>query len=161
LIERALAAVPVEKLTAVCVVTQYDKAETLAKRFGFRCLRNDRPQDGLSRTVRLGTEALERECGAILYMVADQPLLLRASVARLLDFYAAHPEHIVGAAHDGKRGNPCVFPRKYFPELRALTGDVGGSAVIRAHEDDLRLFEVSEEELTDVDTREALEKLKG
>ena len=71
LIERALDAVPIEKLSAACVVTQYDEVEMLAMRHGFRCIRNDRPEDGLSRTVRLGTEALEGECDAILYLVSE------------------------------------------------------------------------------------------
>ncbi len=161
LIECALDAVPTDRLDAVCVVTQYDEVEALARHRGFLCVRNDRPEDGLSRTVRLGTEALAGECGAILYLVADQPLLRRESVAALLDFYRADPERIVGASHGGRRGNPCVFPGRFFPELCALTGDVGGSAVIRAHEGELLLFEIGEEELTDVDTREALRALKG
>lgn len=160
LIECALDAVPSDALAAVCVVTQYHEVEELAVRYGFRCIRNDRPEDGLSRTVRLGTEALEGGCDAILYLVSDQPLLRRESVDALLGFYRAHPDHIVGASHDGKRGNPCVFPAKYFPELRALTGDIGGSAVIRKHEDDLLLFEVDKQELTDVDTKEALNELR-
>ena len=159
LIERALDAVPIEKLSAACVVTQYDEVEMLAMRHGFRCIRNDRPEDGLSRTVRLGTEALEGECDAILYLVSDQPLLRRESIAALLAFYRAHPDHIVGASHGGKRGNPCVFPAKYFPALSALTGDVGGSAVIREHEDDLLLFEIDKEEPIDVDTPQALNAL--
>ncbi len=161
LIERALDAVPAEKLAAVCVVTQYDEVESLALRHGFRCVRNERPQDGLSRSVRLGTEALRSDCDAILYLVSDQPLLRRESVAALVDFGCAHPEHIVGASHDGKRGNPCVFPAKYFPELCALTGDVGGSAVIREHEDKLLLFDVNKEELLDVDTPQALASIRG
>ncbi|MBE7002993.1 MAG: nucleotidyltransferase family protein [Ruminococcaceae bacterium] len=161
LMERALEAVPAKALAAVCVVTQYDAAAALAERFGFRCVRNDRPEDGLSRTVRLGTEALCEECGAILYLVSDQPRLRRESVRALLDFYRAHPDRIVAASHDGRRGNPCVFPADYFPELRALTGDVGGSAVIRKHENALLLFEIGENELTDVDTKEALEKMKA
>ena len=159
LIEHAFAAVPADSITSVCVVTQYDEVEELAKRYGFQCVRNDRPEDGLSRTVRLGTEALSGTCSAILYLVSDQPLLRRESVAALIGCYRQHPDAIVGASHDGKRGNPCIFPKKYFPELCALTGDTGGSAVIRRHESDLLLFEVGEEELTDVDTKAILEKL--
>lgn len=160
LIARALDAVPADALDAVCVVTQYGEVEALAARHGFRCIRNDRPEDGLSRTVRLGTEALAGTCGAILYLVSDQPLLRRESVEALLAYYRAHPGRIVGASHGGTRGNPCVFPAQYFPELCALTGDVGGSAVIRAHEDELLLYEIGEDELTDVDTREALDALE-
>ena len=160
LIERALDAVPADRLAAVCVVTQYGEAEAEALRRGFRCVRNDRPGDGVSRTVRLGTEALAGICDAILYLVSDQPLLRRESVAALVDYYRKNPDRIVGAAHGGQRGNPCVFPAGYFPELCALTGDVGGGSVILAHADKLLLFEIGEEELADVDTKEALAALQ-
>ena len=160
LIEHALEAVPADKLAAVCVVTQYDEVETLAKRFGFRCLRNERPEWGLSYTIRLGTEALQNECGAIVYQVSDQPLLRRESVAALVAYYREHPDKIVGASHGGTRGNPCVFPEKYFPALCALTGDRGGRVIIREHEEDLLLYEIGKRELTDVDTKEALRDLE-
>ena len=60
---------------------------------------------------------------------------------------------------NGIRGNPCLFPARFFPELRALQGDCGGSAVIRRHEDALLLYEVPAGQLTDVDTRDALTAL--
>lgn len=156
LIERALDAVPAEKLAAVCVVTQYDEVEVLARRRGFLCRRNDHPERGISHTIRLGTEALRGRCRAIVYMVADQPLLRRESVSALVDFYRAKPECIAALAHDGARGNPCVFPERFFPELCALTGDTGGGAVIRKHPAALRLIETDARELTDVDAPEAL-----
>ena len=142
-------------LEAVPAVTQYDAAAALAEEFGFTVVRNDRPEDGLSRTVRLGTEAMAG-CGAILYQVADQPLLEQDTVRREIEYFRAHPDHIVGLAHNGVRGNPCIFPRKFFPELMALEGDVGGNVVIRAHPDALLLYETSAAELRDVDTVEAL-----
>lgn len=160
LLEHALDAVPSERLSAVCVVTQYDGAEALARHYGFRCVRNDRPEEGLSRSVRLGTEALSPVCRAIVYLVSDQPLLRRESVAALLDLSRAHPDRIVAASHGGVRGNPCVFPERFFPELRALTGDTGGSAVIRRHPGSLLLCEVDGRELLDVDTRAALDALR-
>ncbi|MCR5825620.1 MAG: nucleotidyltransferase family protein [Oscillospiraceae bacterium] len=159
LLARALDAVPVDALAAVCVVTQYDEAARLAQRRGFEVVRNERAQDGLSRSVRLGTQALQGRCDAIVFLVADQPLLRRASVAALLDFYRDNSAQIVAASHGAQRGNPCVFPRKYFAELCRLTGDVGGSAVIRAHAAELRLFELPARELRDVDTRAALDAL--
>ncbi|MBS6317344.1 MAG: NTP transferase domain-containing protein, partial [Firmicutes bacterium] len=95
-------------------------------------------------------------CGAILYQVADQPLLEQETVRRELEYFRTHPDHIVGLAHNGVRGNPCIFPRKFFPELMALEGDVGGNVVIRAHPDALLLYETSAAELRDVDTVETL-----
>ena len=159
LIRRALEAVPAEKLSAVLVVTQYDEVEASARRFGFACLRNEHPEWGVSHTIRLGVEALRAACDAILFQVADQPLLRRESVAAMIDDYLAHPERIEAMAHGGVRGNPVIFPADCFPALLSLTGDTGGSAVIRQQPERLRLFEVDAAELLDVDTPEALNAL--
>ena len=88
LLRRALEAVPREEFACVTVVTQYDGAAALAEEFGFAVVRNDRPEDGLSRTVRLGTEAMA-SCGAIMYQVADQPLLERDTVRREVELFLA------------------------------------------------------------------------
>ena len=159
LIERALDAVPADRLAAVCVVTQYDFVAELAARYGFSCVRNAHPELGVSHTVRLGTEALREKCGAIVYQVADQPLLRRESVRAMLDAYQTTPDRIVALAHGGVRGNPCVFPAEFFSELCALSGDTGGSAVIRRHPERLRLFEAEARELADVDTPDKLNEL--
>lgn len=160
LLEHALRAIPADRFAAVCVVTRSGEGEALAARYGFSVIHNDRPDLGLSRTIRLGTEVLQDRCHAIMYLVADQPLLRRESVSALLACARMHPQSIVAAAENGKRGNPCLFPASFFSELCALTGDTGGSAVIRAHEDSLLLFELEPRELHDVDTPKALEELK-
>ena len=94
-------------------------------------------------------------------MVSDQPLLRADTVQRLADCWLQNPACIVSAAHGGHRGNPCLFPARFFPELCALEGDRGGSSVIRRHEDALLLVEADEHELFDCDTKQALEILRG
>lgn len=159
LIRRALEAVPGEEFEAVAVVTQYPEVMDLAGEFGFRAVRNDHPDWGISHTIRLGLEALGG-CGGACFLVSDQPLLRRESVKALLELWHSQPGNIAALAHGGVRGNPCVFPARFFPELLALREDHGGSTVIRRHREDLVLLEVPEEELTDVDTPEALETLE-
>ena len=159
LLQRALDAASAEALDDVVVVSRGQSAEE-ARRRGFPVVVNDRPEDGLSRTVRLGTEALE-DCDGILYLVADQPLLSPDTVERVVERWRKTPSAIVGASHDGKRGNPCIFPRSLFGELKSLTGDRGGTAVIRAHPELLILVETASAELTDVDTPETLAALKS
>ena len=58
LIRRALEAVPGARFSAVTVVSQYEDIEELAGQFGFAAIHNDRPDLGLSHTIRLGTEAM-------------------------------------------------------------------------------------------------------
>ena len=110
------------------VVSQYPEILSLAGEYGFEAVLNDQPDLGLSRSVRLGLE-------------------------RLTD-----PAKIAALAHGGVRGNPCLFPARFYPELLALNGDRGGSAVIRNHEADLILLETDALELTDIDTPEALKQ---
>ena len=159
LLSRALEAVPLEEVHAAALVTGDPDAKKLSKEMGFRCVFNDRPELGLSLSVRLGTEALGPVCRGIVYFVADQPLLRRETVGALISLWRRHPDRIVAAAHNGVRGNPCLFPAEFFPELCALEGDVGGGAVIRRHPDRLLLLEVPAEELMDADTPEALDNL--
>ena len=155
LIEHALDAIPRESFARVLVITQYDEISALAQARGFETLLNGHPERGQSGTIHLGTRALS-DCGAICFMVADQPLLRRETLAREVDFFSSHREHIVALGHNGVRGNPCLFPARFFPELLALEGDVGGGAVIRKHLDALLLFPADERELRDADTKDAL-----
>ena len=135
----------------VVVVTQYPAVAALAREFGFEPVRNDRPGDGLSRTVRLGTQALA-QCDGIAFLVADQPLLSASAVRAVVRQWREHPSCIVGAACGTRRGNPNVFPREFFPALCALEGDRGGSAVIRQYPERYLAVDVPPEALADVDT---------
>ena len=95
LIEHALEAIPRESFSRVLVVTQHENVEAAAKKFGFETLRNEHPERGQSETIRLGTAALS-DCDALCFMVADQPMLRRKTVAQELEFFRAHSKNIVG-----------------------------------------------------------------
>lgn len=151
LLRRALEAVPAGAFSAVRVVVGRPAAAALAEEFGFCAVPNPWPEQGLSVSVRLGLEGLT-QCAGVLFLVADQPRLRRDTVAALVRVFRTCPRSIVCAAHGGVRGNPCLFPAAFFPELLALEGDTGGGAVIRRHPEAVRLVEVSAPELADVDT---------
>lgn len=159
LIRRTLEAVPEDVLDAVAVVTQYPEIAELAKEFTFAAIRNEHPDFGISHTIKLGLTEL-RDCDGVLFLVSDQPLLRRESVAALVELWKRQPDKIAALGHGGVRGNPCLFPARFFPELLELREDRGGNAVIRHHEDDLLLLEVDGAELYDVDTVRALEQLE-
>ena len=155
---RALEAVPQELFFKVCVVTGYTPVAELAEQRGFCAVWNDRPELGVSRTIRLGLAELA-DCDAVVFMTADQPLLTAKTLRGLTETYTGLPI-IAAAAHDGKRGNPCLFSKELFPALLALEGDAGGSRVIKAHPELLRLVDVPAEELLDCDTPEVLHTME-
>lgn len=141
------------------VVTGYEPVEAYAEKMGFLPVKNEHLQLGISHTVQLGLEAMD-DCDGVVFATADQPLLSKETFLRLKEAFVAEPNCIHAVSADGKRGNPCLFPREFSPELLALEGDVGGGAVIKAHPDCLRLLEVPSEELLDCDTPLALEKCR-
>lgn len=155
MIQRALSVIPTEQLYGVTVVTQYDEIAKLADECGFQSVKNLHPEWGISYTISLGIKSMLWADAAI-FLVADQPLLKKSSVAALISTYLSQPDRIAALSYNGKRGNPCLFPAEFFPELLALHGDVGGSAVIHAHTDKLLLVEADNAELQDVDTPQQL-----
>lgn len=160
LFERAMNVLPEELFARVAVVSGCEEILAESERRGFLAVRNSAPEKGVSLSVRLGLEAA-KPCGAVLFLVCDQPLLRQASVRRILEAGAAHPEKIVAPqGADGRLGNPCLFPAAFFPELAALEGDCGGKRVIRAHPEALFTVPLPEEELFDTDTKEELSRLK-
>lgn len=160
LILRALEAIPAEQFETVVVVTQYPDIMRLAKEFHFAAIHNSHPEYGISYTIKLGLTQL-RDCDGVAFLVSDQPLLRRETVAALAEFWHRYPNHIAALGHNGVRGNPCIFPARFFPELMKLTEDHGGSTVIRAHRESLLLYEADARQLTDVDTPDVMEKLKN
>jgi len=157
----ALETIPAGRFSAVIVVSGFLEILACARDMGFCPVLNDRPEEGVSRTIRLALdEAARFEAEAAMFMVADQPLLTKESVCALLDEFEANPSHIVAMGDGERRGNPAVFPGKYFPSLASLTGDKGGSEVIRQNAASLILHEVNDpRELFDVDSAAELERL--
>ena len=159
LILRTLETVPPEAFENVEVVTQYPEIMRLAGEFRFSAVYNEHPDYGISHTIELGLTAL-RDCDGVCFLVSDQPLLRRESVAALARCWKESPDKLAALGHGGVRGNPCIFPARFYQELLELREDHGGSTVIRRHEAELRLLEVPEEELADVDTAEAMRDLR-
>lgn len=150
--EYALDALPADKLCAVAVVSGRAEILAAAEARGFIPVLNDRPEDGPPRTIRLGMEAVG-DADGIMFMVADQPLLRRESVAGEIDFFAKNANSIVAMGHGARRGNPVIFPQEFFDELKALRGERGGGAVMAAHRERIMLYQLENgAELMDIDT---------
>lgn len=152
---RALRAIPEDVFSRVVVVTGSEAVSHTAQTMGFSVVWNDRPADGVSRTIRLGLSEAGN-CDGALFMTADQPFLSEDTLRTLAAAFAETPHQIISAACGEKRGNPCIFPRSLFPALENLQGDIGGSAVIRQNHHLLRLVQVPAADLVDCDTPEAL-----
>jgi molybdenum cofactor cytidylyltransferase len=87
---------------------------------------------GQSTSVRAGLAALPGNAGAALFHLADQPGVTPKVIDALIARYAETLAPVVWPEYQGRRGNPVLFDRLAFPQLRELTGDVGGRPVLKA-----------------------------
>jgi molybdenum cofactor cytidylyltransferase len=60
----------------------------------------------------------------------------------------------------GRRGNPVLLDKTLFAEVRRLSGDVGGRALLEQHRDSIVEVPATRAALLDIDTREDYETLK-
>ena len=161
LYRRVMDAVPVEARGRTAVVSGDADILAAAAERGYRPVENLLPEAGISRSIRRGLEALEG-CAGVLFMVGDQPLLRRETTEALLTAARENPGCIVAPVRSGgKTGNPCFFPARFFPELLALEGDTGGRRVMAAHPEAVVTLPVSDRELTDTDSPQALAALES
>lgn len=165
----------------VTVVSRYGEILDAARREGCIAVRNDRTEEGISLSLRMGLEAALREeagnaaagngaddigvrardAGAdgktaegecAVFFTADQPYLSYDTLKGFLGRAAETEKGILTASNGGSPGNPVSFDRKYFEELMTLKGDTGGRRIAGRHPEDTEAFEMSQRELTDIDT---------
>jgi molybdenum cofactor cytidylyltransferase len=107
---------------------------------------------GMSTSLRAGLTALSPMVDAVLVALADQPGVGAEIVGRLLERYQAGRQSIVAPIYRGDvRGNPVLFDRALFGELRAVTGDEGGRSVIARDPERVALVELEMDMPSDVD----------
>lgn len=146
----ALAAVPFARRIVVQDRVRLDYAAR-----GYEVIRNPRPADGLSSSVRLGVRAARSEgVEAVLIALADMPRITATHVHRL--FGAAHGPDTVVASSDGVSPKPpALFGSARFEALGAMAGDAGARDMVLAG----RHIMTSPDELIDVDTQAEFDAL--
>ena len=142
------------------IVTGADDIAEAAKKYRMNIVENKKPEEGISRSVKLGLEACLAEHPEIrgaLFSVCDQPELTFSTMFTLIRKAMLHPQQIICTGKDKEMGNPVLWDKKYFSELMELTGDVGGKKVMQNHLQNIIIVEIDEAELKDIDYRRDLE----
>ncbi|MBL6617807.1 MAG: molybdopterin-binding/glycosyltransferase family 2 protein [Reyranella sp.] len=114
--------------------------------------------EGLSTSVRTGIGALGKDIDAAVVQLGDMPGVSAPLLDRLMAaFSPVEGRSICVPTVGGKRGNPVLWARRFFPEMATLSGDSGAKHLIGEHADLVCEVEMTgEAAVTDIDTPEAL-----
>ena len=141
----------------VLAVMGHQTAEVKATLAGLDVMLVDNPDyaTGLASSLKTGIRALPQTVDGALVLLGDMPRITAAHIDRLIA--ASVSGRIIVPAHEGQRGNPVLWPARYFPELLALEGDAGAKRLLTAHAADVHEVDLPTDAIfLDIDTPDAL-----
>lgn len=160
MVVRAVDAAVASGADPVLVVTGHEEGKIRAALAGrsVRFVNNPDYAAGMSGSLRAALASVPDEAAGALICLGDMPHVTAEHMTRLVEaFEDADEPAICVATHDGKRGNPSLWHRDFFAEMRAIEGDVGARRLIGEHPDAVVEVEIADPGvLLDIDTPEAL-----
>src|SRR5258708_1702757 len=98
---------------------------------------------------------------AALIVLADEPFIPPGPLVKIVDGYRRSDAQIVIPTYKGFRGNPVLLDRSVFPEIMALSGDIGCRAIFGSHLEGIVRVEVEDVGiLLDIDNKADYERLQ-
>jgi molybdenum cofactor cytidylyltransferase len=159
--EQALAS----RANPVIVVTGHQREQIEAALAGLdlRIVHNPDFAQGLGTSLRAGVKAVPADTDGAVICLADMPQVSSDLIDQLIA--AFDPEKgalVVVPTLDGKRGNPVLWSRRFFPDLMTIDGDVGARHFIAGYAEAVTEVPVTgDAAFLDVDTAETLAAAKA
>ena len=143
------------RVDEVIVVLGY-RAEEMMRKLANRPVKiaiNPIYHQGMSTSIVKGLSLVNDRAQAIMVALADQPLINRQTINRLVEESLGYDKGIVIPTYQAERGHPVIFSSEYKEELLGLKGDIGGKKTIKEHPNDtLEVIADSKAITMDIDT---------
>ncbi len=145
----------------VLVITGHraDEVKTALQGLEISAHHNPDYEKGLSTSIACGIKSLAADVSSSLILLGDMPFITSEMINALAKIASENPDNIIVATHDGKRGNPVLWPRAFFDELSTIQGDVGARHIMAANQDRVIEVELGEAASLDLDTPEAIKTI--
>ena len=161
MLRRVAEAALASRARPVLVVTGHQEVGVRATLAGLdlSLVANPEFASGLASSLKAGVRAVPEACSGALVLLGDMPQIAASHLDRLIAEFL--PGAIVVPVHEGKQGNPVLWPRSHFPKLLQLEGDAGAKRLIAAHRGQVREVEMEAAGIfADIDTPEELQRLR-
>lgn len=146
----------------VIVVTRFKEIIDYCEKYNYKVVINNNYEEGQSSSIRLGIKSA-KENNDYMFFVADQPFIKEETINYILNEHKGDSEEIIIPYYNGIKGNPVLFGNKFRQALLNLSGDKGGSVVIKENTDKVKQVFINIEndfENFDIDNKNDYEVLK-
>ena len=153
------------KASSVAAVTGFErqKIQEAIKNSNIEFIHNKNFQNGISSSVVTAIKSAPEDCSAILIGLGDMPKITVSHINKLIDAYnPLEGRAICVPTWKGKRGNPVLWARRFFPEMLQLKGDFGAKELMGKYAELVVEVEMNDNGIIiDIDTPEALEAFRN
>lgn len=147
--------------TIVVLGFMADKIIDKTRSYNVKIVLNKDYKSGMSTSLRAGLKAVNKKSCAVIFVLADQPLVNTSIINKLVSGYERKKPLIVVPTYKGKRGNPTLIDRTLFKEIERISGDVGARSLIEKYRKNVEEIEMdSLGVLIDIDTAEEFKLIK-
>jgi len=155
LIEWVLQAAKLTPLDKYFLVVRPEDKEIIktGEKWGAEIVFNPDFREGMSTSIKKALLKINtQEAEGFFLILGDQPLITFKIINKLTKSFFPGKGEIVVPYFKDKRGNPVLFDICWKNELMAVTGDVGGRVLIKAHPEKVKRVNIPDETiLFDVD----------
>ena len=122
---------------AECIIITNPKnhaaVERVTSKVSAKAICNDRYEDGMAGSIKVGVEAISPHSRAMVLLQGDQPLVESSMLMELIEKWEATMLPYVASSYDELVTTPVLFSRELFGDLSALQGDAGAKHVLQKH----------------------------
>ena len=125
----------------------------IGKAWGAEIVLNPDFRKGMSTSIKKALLKINTQKAEGFFLIlGDQPLITSKIINKLIKSFSPGKGEIVVPYFKDKRGNPVLFDIYWKDELMAVTGDVGGRVLIKAHPEKVKIVNISDKAiLFDID----------
>ena len=147
LIEWVLQAVKLTPLDKYFLVVRPEDKDIIkiGKAWGAEIVLNPDFRKGMSTSIKKALLKINtQEAEGFFLILGDQPLITSKIINKLIKSFSPGKGEIIVPYFKDKRGNPVLFDICWKDELMAVTGDVGGRVLIKAHPEKIKRVNISD-----------------
>ncbi len=140
---------------------QSDKVAAVIKDLGINLILNPLWEEGQASSLKAALNTLDTSYSDLLVMLGDLPGVTSKHINKIIEEHLLtnnRKSKITIPSFNGKKGNPVIWGRSFFPDLSNLKGDMGGRALFSQHPAAINLLDMEDPAVvTDTDTPEDFE----